>query len=375
MTRANFPHTLLPFPAFRRALTSTLSLCLIIVILATQVPAAPRTFSDIASGLRDDLKFWFHASGWTSAMRRLISQSSAVQPEKQSDRNDRVTSIQVFPGDVTIRSGVMEFFDALAYDAKGQQIGGVKFTWRAEDDSGKTPMKISPSGEFVPPSPGSYRIIAEGAEHTAQVIVKAVDGPVKEMQINVVEEPGPGWNPGNSGAMRDPGNERGDPPGKPKHHGAGTGNFQFSAPVLSLPGRGIDLTLNLVFNSRVWTKSNSEIIYDIDRDWPAAGWSLGFGRIAGLGNQGAMLIDADGTRHGFAGTVTQVGAILQFTGHTTDGTFVDYTTKSDPATNEIFFAQAQYPNGMRVQYAAGLQMAVGGSSTARTDLSGLSSGA
>lgn len=219
MTRANLP------PPARRALNSALSVSLIIVLLTAQTPALPLPLTDLASGLRNDLKFWLHSSGWTTAMRRLISQSSAAQPEKQSDRTARVTSIKVFPGDVTIRTGVPEFFDALAYDAKGQQAGGVKFTWRAEDDSGKTPMKISPSGEFVPPTPGSYRIIAEGAGQTAQLIVKAVDRPVKEMQINVVEEPGPGWNPGNFGAMRDPGNERGDPPANPNTMAPGAATF------------------------------------------------------------------------------------------------------------------------------------------------------
>jgi hypothetical protein len=39
--------------------------------------------------------------------------------------------------------------------------------------------------------------------------------------------------------------------------GAGSGNFQFSVPVLALDGRGLDLNLNLEYNSRVWHKPST----------------------------------------------------------------------------------------------------------------------
>src|SRR6185436_8097850 len=88
------------------------------------------------------------------------------------------------------------------------------------------------------------------------------------------------------------------------------------------------------------------------RDWPAAGWSLGFGRVAGLGVGGAMLIDADGTRHGFSGTVTQFpSGFIGFEGHTVDGTFIDYSTFTD-STGVINFAQVKMPNGTVIQYGA-----------------------
>lgn len=111
-----------------------------------------------------------------------------------------------------------------------------------------------------------------------------------------------GWNTSNWWSADDPGNGRGDPPGEMKDDGAGSGNFQFSVPIAALDGRGLDVNLNLYYNSRVWHKpspSSSQITFNIDHDWPAVGWSLGFGKIIGMGAQnGYMLVDADGTRHG-----------------------------------------------------------------------------
>ena len=83
----------------------------------------------------------------------------------------------------------------------------------------------------------------------------------------------------------------------------GNNNFQIVAPIVSLPGRGADLNLNLIYNSLVWNKSGSEMAYDIDNDWPAPGWQLGFGKMVGMGTAGALLVEPDGTRHGFSGTV------------------------------------------------------------------------
>src|SRR5699024_4095450 len=63
------------------------------------------------------------------------------------------------------------------------------------------------------------------------------------------------WNRCNYTGGDDPVNRRGNPPGGPLDQGAGNGNFQIASPVLSLPGRGLDLGLGLAYNSRVWTKN------------------------------------------------------------------------------------------------------------------------
>jgi hypothetical protein len=95
----------------------------------------------------------------------------------------------------------------------------------------------------------------------------------------------------------------------------------------------------------------------LDNDWPATGWSLGFGKLvfwmtttpveSDVRGYAAMLVDADGTRHPY--TVSQVedfteGPDRKFTARTTDGDLIDYSitysgwTSPDPPTS----GQAKY---------------------------------
>lgn len=168
------------------------------------------------------------------------------------------------------------------------------------------------------------------------------------------------WNACNYDEIDDPDNTRGTPPGESPDMQAGNGNFQLKAPVLSLPGRGRDLSLVLAYNSRVWTKTGSQITFDIDHDWPAPGWSLGFGRMVNMGmNTGSVLIEPDGTRHGAAGQVTAYtyGNYRYFDGHTTDGSFINYTHWGN-TTSGLLSGTAQLPNGTTVQYGAPGQNAI-----------------
>jgi hypothetical protein len=125
----------------------------------------------------------------------------------------------------------------------------------------------------------------------------------------------PGWNDTNFETAFDPANQRGRDPGNrlppatqvqtslkdtppPPGGAAGSGNFQLTVPVVRLPGRGLDLALDLTCNSRLWHKAGTTLIYNIDGDWPAPGCALGFGKLVRVNTlMKAMLVDADGTRH------------------------------------------------------------------------------
>jgi RHS repeat-associated protein len=164
--------------------------------------------------------------------------------------------------------------------------------------------------------------------------------------------PGEGWDGTNFESADDPENRVGDPPGGAMDEGAGSGNFQLAAPVLGLPGRGIDIPLGLAYNSRLWNKAQSQISFDLDRGWPAPGWSLGFGKILGMGVfNGGMIVDADGTRHGFSGVITEFPWGTTFVGHTTDGTFIDYSYTSGTGGG-IVHAEAKLANGTVINYGA-----------------------
>ncbi|MHA7179854.1 hypothetical protein ACX80J_07005 [Arthrobacter sp. MDB2-24] len=84
----------------------------------------------------------------------------------------------------------------------------------------------------------------------------------------------------------------------------GSSNFTFTAPAAHYPGRGdLSLHLDLVFNSRVWQRVGSatspKMVFDIDDNWPAPGWSLHMGQLVGLGVGAAMIVEPDGTRRPF----------------------------------------------------------------------------
>lgn len=160
-----------------------------------------------------------------------------------------------------------------------------------------------------------------------------------------------GWNNSNWTTADDSGKERGEMPGRSADGGAGSGNYEFAAPVIGLDSRGLDVQLALTYNSRLWHKANSEITFDIDRDWPAPGWNIGFGRIVSMGtDRGFMLIDGDGTRHGYTGNALPPTGWQYFLGKTIDGTFTDYSVVAHngiPVSGTAYLA-----NGTIISYGA-----------------------
>jgi len=56
-----------------------------------------------------------------------------------------------------------------------------------------------------------------------------------------------------------------------------SGNFNFSIPIVSLPGRaGHDLNISLSYNSLVWTRNGNVMRFDMDYGTPSPGFRLGF---------------------------------------------------------------------------------------------------
>ncbi|NOT62215.1 MAG: hypothetical protein HOP19_18545, partial [Acidobacteria bacterium] len=168
-----------------------------------------------------------------------------------------------------------------------------------------------------------------------------------------------GWTDLNYTSADDCGKEVGDPPGRLVDNGAGSGNHQFTAPILNLAGRGLDLPLALTYNSRVWHKASNDITFDIDRDWPAPGFSLGFGKISQAGlSHGFMVIDGDGTRHPFSCSYASIGPnnAPGMKCFTIDGTFIDYEVEADPASypiaNTPTNATLKMPDGTVITYGA-----------------------
>lgn len=138
-----------------------------------------------------------------------------------------------------------------------------------------------------------------------------------------------------------------------KNERAGNGNYQLSVPVIRLAGRGLDLELDLTYNSLVWHKNGNTLSFNIDNDWPAPGWSLGFGKIIRLGWGKFLLFGADGTRHPFPfqPALETSSAWSAYEGRSSDGTFIDCRLYTPPQRRGIDYAFAKYPDGTVVEFS------------------------
>jgi RHS repeat-associated protein len=273
----------------------------------------------------------------------------------QPDPN--ISSLKIFPGDVSLYTGSSHTFTAVAYDLNNASVPGIKAVWQTNYLGNNGLVSISQTGEFVAQIAGTYIVSAQANGYRAQVTVTVTDRPpgcTSNCGENLQFDGDVRWTPGDYPRGFDPENTRGRPFAHPPE---GNGNFQLDIPILSLSGRGSDMDLTLRYNSRVWTKlTNNQIGYTIDKDWPAAGWSLGYGKMINMPEAGAFLIEPDGTRHSFTGNLTRTLSKYTYIAETTDGSFIKYrvTTTRNPNTG-VFdspFATVKYPNGITVLMAS-----------------------
>jgi RHS repeat-associated protein len=280
-----------------------------------------------------------------------------------------ISSIQIYPGNVVLKVGGRVQFAAVSRDNNGVLYGGVKYTWQTNYTGQAGGVVVSEAGFFVAEVAGTYNVIVEGGGHLAQVTVTVQNSAAPSCTGNCTEnltttgDDPYSWNQDNKKWATDPINEVGNPTSRTDVGGASSGSFQLTVPLISLAGRGLDLNLDLAYNSRVWAKTKTgsvtEMTYDIDKGAPAPGWSFGFGKIINMVDGGAMMVDADGTRHGATGGVVPGGqgiARKVFSGFTSDSSFVQYIVYTD-YRNDIGsdFAQANYPNGTIIRYVGGLE--------------------
>lgn len=389
---------------FRHISVRAISIGLTLSLMIASTPAAPQTIVAVAKESSVSFLFWLHSSG-LAKLTQDRDGGEAKEQEKQADRDVKVSRIQIFPGDVTIDLDDHVRFSAVAYDQSGNPVGGVKIKWSGQALLPTARIRLSPFGEFEGLTPGTFNVMAEANGKTAQVVVIVRPGVRRNLNLITItrqvssrdvpttrvasvvrpaqQSPAArssrrrnriaptkrshagsstpavpffvddGWGDSNYWSADDPGNGVGNPPGAPLDGGAGSGNSQFVAPVYGSAGRGINISLAASYNGRLWNKAGTQIAYDNDRGWPAPGFNLGFGKILGMGVlNGGMLVDADGTRHGYTGSITGdpswgTHGLM----HTTDGSFIDYTYWTGTGGG-ITNAQAKLPNGTVINYGA-----------------------
>lgn len=351
-----------------QALRSCISYVLIACILTISVPAGPEIAvqgtaplagsgvgSSWAGTVFESIRNYFPAS---------VSSSGSPAQETQETRNARVLRIETnFPNTAYIESQI--HLAAIPYDANDVSVSGVKLTWLVTKPNGDVLENLDYLLHFD--SLGEYRITVNGAniQDTSTIFVVerpaslAVPENAKRKTSNSENFllPFEEWNIDNIEHTLNPRNERGDAPGKPKENS----NFNIIAPILSVAGRaGHDLNLNLVYNSKVWAKMGQDISYDMDKDSPAPGWSLGFGKVINFVQSGRILqIDPDGTRRVFSGSVTTGTHEVNFLGQSTDGSLIKAAVQTVGQTGNLpnicpssLNAKFYYPNGTTVSYNA-----------------------
>ncbi len=119
----------------------------------------------------------------------------------------------------------------------------------------------------------------------------------------------------------------------------GSQSYNYTIPILSIPGRaGLDLNLNLYYNSRIWDVDTigNTVTFNADRDFPSYGFRLDFGYVEKIGtspNISYVVTENDGSKHQMLfGTATYDSA---------DGTYLSY----DPTAKALY-----YKNGTIIYY-------------------------
>lgn len=333
-----------------------ISVLLIICLLTLSVPAAPPMIAGSIQGMRQHLFIAFKTSNFIQSLIQQFTGANlplAIRQETQGERNLNVTRIEIQIKNQTPIEGEKINLWAVPYDQNDIPVSGVTFEWEV----------IAPSGEYLPvfseqfkaKSAGNYTVIARGAGQESRVDVTVIslsaltnEMPKEERSQSLIplfDE----WNRDNISFARNPRNERGNSPGKPKENS----NFNITAPVLSIPGRGMDLSLSLNYNSRVWSKLGPDVSYDMDRDWIAPGWSLGFGKVINMVDKGIVQVEADGTRRYFGGSVATNVDSIDFRGQSTDGTYIKAQTVTTGTSLNCMHSPVtylKYPNGITIQY-------------------------
>jgi RHS repeat-associated protein len=349
----------------------------------------------LAAGLRTIFRQGGDAARGMPPKQPLPQKVEPPRPLSKGEREAKVARLEANVGDdLTLEAGQQVQLMAVPYDANGDAIHGLNAEWESENPE---VASITKSGEATALSAGKAVLRASAGQKKIKIKLLVIPSPPKQGGNNetssishrpsrrelanpvsqalraqgrasqlaqaIMQAHARRWSPSpapfdqlptsETGSIYNAGNAVGAPPGKttpgaPVPAAAtdgtempGSANFNFEVPIISLPGRGLDAALSLVYNSRLWNKSTSSnqtyLTYDVDSGWPAPGFRLGYGQLVGRGDSTFTLIDPDGTRHSIDFTGTGYG--------TTDGTFIQYMY--DGHVTRLI-----YPDGTQVKYGA-----------------------
>lgn len=388
----------------RLRLSQYLKALIVCTLIATTVtpPAAAKSLAlqvaataDQSSRWRNLIEEWFNSLG--GSQEPLTRGMKPPPSESKSEKQGRVARLEINPQDqVQLQSQQPIIFTAVPLDSDGSPIHGLSAEW---ESSNKQVVFVKKNGQAVAGKPGMAVVTARAGSLMASVQVTVNNGngerfggkkkqdsvrpnrrgalkQQKSTRGNLVgqntkrhhsldpattavspaplrsatDDPLPD---GETSSLYQPANAIGSPPGRRRATSptpgptldsveSGNKNFAFGLPVVGLPGRGLNVSVSLVYNSNVWHKSNDGfgtwMTYDVDSSWPATGWRITLGQIEDQGSFGFTLTDMDGTRRALVYTSAN-------NYHTTDGSFIHYYGGAS-------WGVLYYPNGTIAYYGA-----------------------
>ena len=327
-----------------------------------------------------------------------------AQVPTKAERAARVATIQTNPPEeVTLKSRQPMWFSAIPLDSSGATIQGLTTEWESNN---KQVIFIKKNGEALAGKPGTATVVVRAGSKQRTVRVTVVEGSnhrfggkkttdstraqsvavdnsgepknnslvakrinakrkrahaatVNKISTSVplfIRDPNDDPLPDNeTSSLYQPANLIGTPPGKKKPGAltagsaigtseSGNKNFIFGLPVVGLGGRGVDVSLALIYNSLVYNKSTNPsngstwLTYDVDSGYPAQGFRLGYGQIEDQGSAGFTLTESNGTRRALVYSTS-------YTYDTNDGSFIRFIGGSGWGT-------LYYSDGMQVTYGA-----------------------
>ena len=238
---------------------------------------------------------------------------------------------------------------AVPVDDTGSAVQGVSAVW--ESSNGEV-VSITGDGEATANHLGTAVLTASAGGQSATVEVTVVN-------VSSVLGPGEGTLPNDETAsLYTVANIVGTPTGKATPTATtstaatggkelpGSANFSFGVRLENLPGRGLDLSLGLVYNSRLWNNSaesngRTRLTFNVDSGWPAPGFRLGYGQLESQGTDAFTLTDSDGTRHAMRKVVEGAPG---YDYEATDSSFIVYSSATKTVT---------YTDGTHVLYDVG----------------------
>ena len=360
-----------------------------LVIALMIIPLSPAQAEAAGKQARQSLKSTYRYLKDLTVMpsKESLRPNKPQAVEDSSQRAARVTRVQICPRRLLLYVGEEYTLSPLPLDDQGEPVHGVVYSWETSD---VTVAEVASNGTITALKNGLCFITASVGQRKERVLIevregrkpfltnaawdaehaqdcenpeqspeesgnKTVGGQTGNGPASHQEKIGPSVVEGDDPPGISQGGSAGNATGHPRFSAtlalqltvAGTDNnlashnFNFAIPIYSLPGRGVDVNLELSYNSRMWTKNNNQMVFDYDQGWPAPGFRLNYGRLIPdydlAGNY--LLIQPDGTRIPLI-DINELSQIFR----SQDGQFIELDL-TNPNVKKL-----TYPGGTVVKY-------------------------